>query len=403
MKKCFMFTLSFVLIAVMASCAFAVVYGKTGYEDHGDTADDPWEIDSAAVLAKVRDDINSGAINFTAYYKLTADIDLTDPQYSDWEPIGIEEQYSTPHNFNGYFDGNYHTIKIKMVRRLKRHAALFGYVGSGTIRNLAVEGSITQSSNEYHGNETGGIVAILKRGTIDNCRFNGTISATKTYERGDERVGGIVGAIDGSGIVEITNCKVGSVSETRLTGTGSSSNAPAVGGIVGLYRDYHPQDKLTGNYVRVILNEDADHGNVYGVREMNQGSRGTVSGNTEIDPDDDTEPYDSRAFDTPSDDPKKEDTDPSPKPEDGDTTEGDPTEDETGKGTPPGKDIDDDDTSGDGTGPDTSQNSTNTGETINNPQAQSNINIGGGGGGCDTGFGFVGVILAGMYLLRKKS
>ena len=105
------------LLLLTQSTAFAVVYGKTGYTSQGYSEATAWEIDSAATLEKVRDDVNEGRLNYTTYFKLTKDIDLTG--YQSWTPIGgtADSFYYDPlyiTHFRGHFNGNGHTIKVNI-------------------------------------------------------------------------------------------------------------------------------------------------------------------------------------------------------------------------------------------------------------------------------------------------
>ncbi len=218
------------LLLLVQGAAFAIVYGKAGYESQGYSEATAWEIDSAAVLAKVRDDVNSKKVNYTAYYKLTKDIDLTG--YSSWTPIGgtLSSVYKVGSDidgddgrFRGHFDGCGHTIKVNIqdlaTDRKKILHGLFGLIIGGSVKNLNVEGNIECfMRGDVADIFVGGIVSYLGGGSIENCTFNGKVTAAnqgqvsvKTY------AGGIVARAGYSYYtVSIKNCKVGNKSDTAI-------------------------------------------------------------------------------------------------------------------------------------------------------------------------------------------
>lgn len=187
MRKLFCVIFSCLLVMMAASGAFAIVYGQAGYEYYGYDEDSAWEIPSAAVLAKVRDDVNSGnSFIQKGYFKLTKDIDLT--SYTDWDAIGSYTGglYHDPQFFNGHFDGNGHTIKVKISKiqlvgdiPFESYCGLFGVVtGDGTVKNLNVEGSVNFSARTHVARYfVSGIVAYLCGGSVENCKFDGSVTA----------------------------------------------------------------------------------------------------------------------------------------------------------------------------------------------------------------------------------
>lgn len=280
------------IVMLAAPGAFAVVYGQAGYETYGYDESTAWEINSAAVLIKVRDDINSGKINTEKYYRLTADIDLS--SYTDWTPIGPDEDswnYSkTP--FNGVFDGGNHTITLNIARTNQNYTGLFGVVNGGTIKNLKVKGKVRMSNSgssyassggyDYY---VGGIVAYILEGTIDSCTFDGTVTGSNTGYR-KVYVGGIAGA-NRWGKTVITNCKVGSAN----TSTSIKSSAPSTysygSGIIGYFKDYSSSNEISYNYSRATVEAGNFQNLIYGYRD---GTSGRVFSNTEKDPSEPDEP-----------------------------------------------------------------------------------------------------------------
>ncbi len=309
MKKCFVVLLAVILAGVLCSCAAAVEYGAAGYETEGYDEAHAWEISSAATLEQVRDDVNSkkSVIKSGSCFKFTQDIDLSSPAYSDWKPINVTAAQ------NLTFDGGNHTITVAINRTINHqsqvatHAGLFGTFGNGTIKNLSVTGSIrfTGDSRSYFLQEcVGGIVGQLSKGTVENCSFNGTIYG---YNGGGTIVAGGIAGDAGEAMedteVTIRNCKVGNVSSTKIS---ASINHPAsvlasyAGGIVGrFWNKTNTSSKIIGNYSCATL-EAENTGLIYGKRE---GTRGTVSDNTEVDPNEsDTPTTDTPTTDTPTTD-----------------------------------------------------------------------------------------------------
>lgn len=163
---------------------------------------------------------------FTVY--LANDITLT----SAWTPIGTYQD----HPFKGHFEGWGHKISgLSINSSSSDYQGLFGYVQGGSIRDVAVAGSITGKDH------VGGICGYLNGGEISSCYCEASVSGTKN-------VGGICGTSSGTikdcymtstvtgstnvgGILgEQTN---GTVSECYLSGTVSGSGATYHGSIMG--------------------------------------------------------------------------------------------------------------------------------------------------------------------------
>lgn len=179
------------------------------------TKDDPYLIADASQLRWFAQQVNDGRSSICAV--LTKDIDLGD---EPWTPIG---QYAR-NAYKGVFDGQGYTIKrLKITGSTSNHYGLFGVVGSGTVRNLTVEGTVTVTGSGSSSYGIAGIVGTMNdgtTGTVENCVNKATISGT-------QNVGGIVGYVAGGNYAsskEITGCV--------NTGT-VSSNSYNAGGIVG--------------------------------------------------------------------------------------------------------------------------------------------------------------------------
>ena len=152
----------------------------------------PAQIDiySAGDLASLREKVSNGLdFSHTTVY-LRADIDMG---YDNWTPIGPE---SLP--FNGVFDGLGHTIYNLYVESGEYCAGLFGS-NAGTIRNLAVRGSVTGTNPTYC--YTGGIAGV-NRGVIESCAFYGDVTSSSSSPY--STIGGIAGYVIFDG--KVYNC-----------------------------------------------------------------------------------------------------------------------------------------------------------------------------------------------------
>ncbi|WP_312650084.1 S-layer homology domain-containing protein [Aminipila sp.] len=179
-----------------------------------------YTISNEAQLSALATKVNSGTTYQYTTFVLQDDIALN----AAWTPIGA---ISCP--FKGTFDGN--NKKISQVKigssttaeSILQYVGLFGYVDSGTIKNLGVNIAINSNcSNGY----VGSLVASNYNATITNCYATGTVTGGSSAN-----VGGLVGY---SQSAKITNCH-----STGIINGGSSAH---VGGLVG------------GNYGDTITN-----------------------------------------------------------------------------------------------------------------------------------------------------
>ena len=178
------------------------------------TATEPYLISSAEELAWLAQEVNDGKNSICAV--LTKNIDLGD---EEWTPIG---QYAR-NAYKGTFDGQGYTIKdLKITGSASNNCGLFGYVDSGTVENVTLQGTITLTGNGSSSYGAGGIVGQLsgQTGAIRNCRSDVTV-------QGGQNVGGIVGYVAG-GYNTATKSITGCVNTGAI-----SSNGYNAGGIVG--------------------------------------------------------------------------------------------------------------------------------------------------------------------------
>lgn len=184
------------------------------------TSTSPYLISSAEQLRWIAYNTNKTSTwSNGKYFKQTANIDI---QWTLWEPIGLNNNYS----FKGFYDGGGFTIANLRVDNyslsdsisatdggaIAPYQGLFGYVGTaGTIQNVNVSvGTVSGEDNSFTiGYQVNSI--------------NNYVTATNTFY-----VGAIAGRNDGT----ISNCKnyafLGYGYNDQSTGKGNT-----IGGIVG--------------------------------------------------------------------------------------------------------------------------------------------------------------------------
>ncbi len=178
----------------------------------------PYLIKSAANLKYVAN--NSSSFR-GAYFKQTIDIDLNN---NSWTPINTNSN-----DYNYYYDGNGHTISNISVSSGSQYVGgLFGYVGTGYIKNLGIEsGSIVCTYASQYNSHLGGFIGYISGSfTFENCYNKATVSSTSGYNgsSGTKYIGGLVGR---AYVITINNCyNTGAISYRGY-------NSSYVGGLVG--------------------------------------------------------------------------------------------------------------------------------------------------------------------------
>ena len=172
------------------------------------TATDPYKIKSYDDLKLIAEKTAGGESFANTYFALKTD-DIIIP--TDWQQIGTSK---TP--FEGIFDGEEHTLTYA-----KGAKCLFNRIGSGTVKNLKVQGEYIASA---------GIVNVIgptayggKLGTLLNCKL---LCGTGTKTRGAGLIGGSEGA-------NITNCEVESGVKIGLDENGDIVGESGLASIVG--------------------------------------------------------------------------------------------------------------------------------------------------------------------------
>ena len=172
-------------------------------------------------------------INLTTMDGLNDDYILIDniTLSGSWTPIVSSTAYGR--SFNGTFDGNGKTITMNaLVSSVNSVAGLFGFIGSGTVKNLKLAGSMAITASDQL--SFIGAVAGQNSGTIRNVSSSVMIELNgNTWSAGSVQyeVGGIVGR--NWGIIENSYCTGSVTSIYSGPNTGISSSINNAGGISG--------------------------------------------------------------------------------------------------------------------------------------------------------------------------
>ena len=163
---------------------------------------------------------------YRKHYKLTNDITLTDYVTSDLPStmLGSTEEVS----FNGFFDGNGHTITLDYMDNSDKHyCGPFRVIKNARIENLHVTGIIYKAQKKH----VGGLVGkAYGSNYIENCRSSVTIIANTD---GDGSHGGFLGDLRG-GSTTFYSC----IFDGKMEGSdGYDSRTTKWGGFVGWVAD----------------------------------------------------------------------------------------------------------------------------------------------------------------------
>lgn len=206
-------------ILLLSSFCFSSVFAESdiwdgstadGFDSGSGTKDDPYIIKSAEQLSLLSSSVSAGDGFGGKYIRLDADIALNgtgDLLWTEnakkWTPIGNPNTA-----FDGFFDGNGHTVSGAYIDSAGNSVGLFGVIG----KNGKVS-SLTVADSDISGNHSSGGIAGVNNGTISHCRNNGAV-------RGESETGGIAGTNNGT----ISNC----------SNSGWIGNKGNDGGIAGL-------------------------------------------------------------------------------------------------------------------------------------------------------------------------
>jgi hypothetical protein len=214
----------------------------------------PYLIQTEADLRALAAKVNSGVTYYGVYFKLMRDIELT----GAWTPIGTGS-YLGNNTFKGTFDGNGHTVSGLSIHMTDAADSggygLFGVVTGATIQNLAVKGSITNTSGTTSGAKSyfGGIVGVANGVTLIHCASHVDVSNVFEWYTGasggsssapESYVGGLVGYICGE--AHITGCYAdGDVKNWNNRDTYANNSKTYVGGLVGGFFHYGDNEAST--------------------------------------------------------------------------------------------------------------------------------------------------------------
>ena len=234
----------------------------------GGTESNPYIIKTAEELALVASYVNSNLEDQFGYndkyYILDNDIDLSDYGVNfngekGWIPIGWYTSDYNKRPFKGFFDGNNKKITGLYINSTDLETTgLFGFIETGTVKNLGVINVDIKSSYNWNFVQTGAIAGRIGFGynsvRIENCYSSGSVFNSGS----DINLGGVVG-LNFCGSIEncYSTCSVSS----------SSNYFSFTGGVVG--------------YVRSICNVSNCYstGNITST-SSEQSCAGGVAGNT---------------------------------------------------------------------------------------------------------------------------
>ncbi|MGN0150101.1 MAG: S-layer homology domain-containing protein, partial [Clostridia bacterium] len=164
------------------------------------TKESPYLIGNLETLEILRDNVNSGTDYSGIYFKLTADIDMSEKYSkktgSSWTPIGVRENMLMDKNddeknkpFAGIFDGNGHKISSLYIYGTDDCQGLFGYIADGMVKNLTVLGYVA-------GKDCVGGIAGWNSAVIENC-VNECDVAGSRYDGPTNIISAAAGGISG--------------------------------------------------------------------------------------------------------------------------------------------------------------------------------------------------------------
>ncbi len=155
--------------------------------------------------------LRSMSSNLSGNYILMKDIDMTD-----------EEWTLSSTTFSGILDGNNYTISNINIESNYTYVGMFGYINSGTVKNLIIDNiSVTSTNNKY----IGALAGYIKESNITNVQ----IKDTKIIGKGI--IGGLVGYNDSS--------TMDNIQTTGLTDIMATVSITNIGGIIGFLKRWN--------------------------------------------------------------------------------------------------------------------------------------------------------------------
>lgn len=242
------------------------------FEEGIGTSDSPYIISSAEELAYLSEQVNRGETYPGQYFSLEADIVLNEITDSgefaaepyQWTPIGTKS-----HPFDGFFNGNYHTITgmyidVDTEETGECCLGLFGYISNARVSNICVAQSLISFYNAQHEDVCAGMIVGKTSASpgnttyVDYCQaVDGTIVGIGTDD--GVHIGGIVGYAYGrvgkgrseSGDTYVSTCCANRVTLDAALDEGLAGSA---GGIVGKAQDVRISDCVFSGSVTIGRN-----------------------------------------------------------------------------------------------------------------------------------------------------
>ncbi len=204
----------------------------------------PYIIETAAQLALLAQEVNTGANYKGKYFSLNRELDLNS---CEWTPIGNGEN-----SFNGFFDGKNHTISnLRITNGItfstdntggesnQYTTGLFGSCYDATIKNLTIDKasiSVQNITNAY-AVMSGVLIGTIRTDSISEVSninvANADITCAFELENNTSslRIGGIIGYVYGN---DESSIKMSNIdSDTSISIENGRASYNLVGGIVG--------------------------------------------------------------------------------------------------------------------------------------------------------------------------
>lgn len=285
----------FLMSAAMFLCCAATTFAQFSGSGAG-TESDPYLILNPIQLNQLRNFLNQSGV----YFKLMADIDLTEFLEDEnpdqgWQPVG-----SSSAAFKGILDGNGKTIKSLWIKRTSTdNVGFFGYTDGATIKNVKIEASVIEGKESV-----GGFSGYSRGTTINGCSLSGTVKGVNYVggyvgDSGDNMtlsanttfvnvtgtgnsIGGFIGRNNASTSLTVSGC--------TLNG-GIISGVNNVGGCCGANIDYHfNSNSISNTYIHANISGAANVGGLCGLSEcgrktinlMNCGFVGDIVGSSNV-------------------------------------------------------------------------------------------------------------------------
>ena len=174
-----------------------------GFAGGSGTKDDPYQIATVGdlqTLSAIVDKNIPAYNNSNVWYKLTADIDLSNlcgEELGSWMPIGGNCGYS----FKANFDGDGHTISNLYIDAEERYQGLFYSLYGATVKNLTLTGQVTA------GQPSGALAGEIEDSVVDNVDVTDVVVTPYGYTLDENRTMAYKKAESGNTIDVLGNYK----------------------------------------------------------------------------------------------------------------------------------------------------------------------------------------------------